>query len=155
MESLQTIRDSALTFLSIREHARAELRQKLLNKQFPRDAIEQVLTQLQAENLQSDARFTESWIRSRANRGYGPLRIRYELQQHEIADHLLQEFLDTNDAQWNDAARQVRHKKFGDGLPRDLKQKAKQIRFLQYRGFNTTQIKYALMALSVEDENLE
>ena len=144
MELLQTIRDHALNFLSIREHARAELRQKLLSKKFPLEAIEPVLTQLQADDLLSDARFTESFIRGRMNKGYGPVRIRYELQQLQIAEDLLNELLDSRDVQWIEAAQRVRQKKFGESVPTDMKQKAKQIRFLQYRGFNTVHIKHAI-----------
>jgi len=152
MELLQTIRDHALNFLSIREHARAELRQKLLSKKFPLDGIEQVLMQLQADDLLSDARFTESFIRSRRNKGWGPVRIRYELQQHQIAEDLLNELLDSHDEQWTEAARRVRQKKFGTAIATDMKQKAKQIRFLQYRGFNTTHIKHAITDPSEDDD---
>ncbi len=150
MSELQPrIRDSALNFLAIREHSQLELRQKLLRKDFPLELINQVLVQLHAENLQSDARFTESFIRSRANKGQGCLRIRYELQQLGIAAAVVNEYLDENDELWQQLAQQVRKKKFGTALPRDPKQKAKQIRFLQYRGFSATQIQ---RALRLEDE---
>lgn len=149
MELKQKIRDSALNFLAIREHSRLELRQKLLNKTFPAEWVDQVLAQLHAENLQSDARFAESFIRSRANKGQGCLRIRYELQQLGIAAAVVNEHLDENDELWQQLAHQVRKKKFGTALPRDPKQKAKQIRFLQYRGFSATQIQ---RALRLEDE---
>lgn len=151
-ESLQTIRDSALNFLSIREHARAELRQKLLNKKYSPNAVDQVLTQLQIDDLLSETRFTESFIRSRRNKGYGPIRIRYELQQHGIVAPMLDELLDSHDPQWTRVARRERQKKFSISPPLDLKQKAKQIRFLQYRGFSTTQIKEAFMSSSEGDE---
>lgn len=149
LELQPRIRDSALNFLAIREHSQLELRQKLLRKDFPLELINEVLNQLHAENLQSDARFTESFIRSRINKGQGYLRIRYELQQLGISAALLNEYLDENDAQWQQLAQQVRKKKFGTALPRDPKQKAKQIRFLQYRGFSATQIQ---RALRLEDE---
>lgn len=145
MELQQRIRDSALNFLAIREHSRLELRQKLLRRDFPSELIDPVLNQLSADNLQSDVRFTESFIRSRTNKGQGFLRIRYELQQLGINSVLIAEYLDENDERWLQLAQQVRTKKFGDTLPRDPKQKAKQIRFLQYRGFSATQIQSAFI----------
>ncbi|MEZ5671543.1 MAG: regulatory protein RecX [Thiotrichaceae bacterium] len=100
----------------------------------------------------SEARFTESFIRSRRNKGYGPIRIRYELQQHGIVEPMLSELLDSHDPQWTRVARRERHKKFGTSLSLDLKQKAKQIRFLQYRGFSTAQIKEAFMSSEADEE---
>ncbi len=45
---------------------------------------------------------------------------------------------------WVDRAREVRQKKFGKSLPADYAGKAKQARFLQYRGFTGAQIRQAL-----------
>ena len=45
---------------------------------------------------------------------------------------------------WNELAAEVRCKKFGASLPADFNRKAKQMRFLQYRGFSAEQINAAM-----------
>ena len=46
--------------------------------------IEHVIERCLQENWLNDARFAESYIRSRSSGGYGPLRIALELQQRVL-----------------------------------------------------------------------
>jgi regulatory protein len=48
------------------------------------------------------------------------------------------------DLDWHELARAVRAKRFGAARPRDYKERARQARFLQYRGFDAAQIRSAL-----------
>ena len=50
-----------------------------------------MLDELEQENLLSDARYTEAYIRQRGARGYGPDRIRQELRQKGVDGCLLAE----------------------------------------------------------------
>ena len=52
----------------------------------------------------------------------------------------------TEDARfdWDALARETRVKRFGRSLPDDFKEKARQMRFLEYRGFGHDQIRRAL-----------
>ncbi len=129
-----------MNFLVRREHSQAELRRKLLQRYDSNNVIEQVLQQLVEQRLQSDARFTEIYIRMRAERGYGPVRINDELQQRGISDAIIAEFLEADDAMWFDYAKAVWKKKYGKQLPQSYHERAKQMRFLQYRGFTMAQI---------------
>jgi len=95
---------------------------------------------LAAEGLQSDERFTESYIHHRIDRGYGPLRIRRELQERGVGEDLLEAALDSLETDWHQAAALVREKKFGSAPPSDFKEQSRQSRFLQYRGFSGEQI---------------
>jgi len=139
-DRLTPIRQKAMLLLGQREHSRSELKQKLTRYAFEMPLIEQILTQLQADDLLSEERFIESFLRSRIAKGYGPLRIQQELRQRGITDYSIE----MNDEVWIERACHVRQKRFGQGFPRDLHEKAKQMRFLQYRGFNSAQIKMAL-----------
>lgn len=112
--------------------------------------IEEVLEQLVAENLLSDERYTESYIRSRSGRGYGPERIRQELRQRGADSGLLENALSTLEVDWVALAREVRFKKFGGEPPVDFSNKAKQVRFLIYRGFGS---EIASEALSFSDQD--
>ena len=145
-ETLKQIKQQALNFLARREHASLELRRKLLSKGFDAQLIDQVLTQLQESKILSDERFLESFVRSRINKGQGPLRIQQELQQRGLAGEPIAEKLDMLSVEWVERAQQVRQKRFGQSLPHNTRDKVKQMRFLQYRGFTNTQIKAALTA---------
>ena len=60
-----------------------------------------------------------------------------------LESELIERCLDEN-PDWVERARSVRQKKFGKSLPADYAGKAKQARFLQYRGFTGAQIRQAL-----------
>lgn len=129
------IRNCALNLLARREHSQQELRAKLLLREFAREEIEQILQILKQENLQSDVRFAESYTRMRINRGYGPLRIGMELQQRGVDSDLIAANLAQDNEFWLDKMDEVKRKKFGNKIAKDFPEKAKQMRFLQYRGF--------------------
>ena len=101
-----------------------------------------VIDDLKVQGLQSDDRFTEAYIHSRIQRGYGPVRIRQELRERRVSGDLIDQYVDVSEFNWKQHALQVREKKFGHSLPSSYKDKAKQSRFLQYRGFTGDQIKY-------------
>jgi len=142
--SVKQAHHSAIDYLSRREHASQELHNKLLRKGFEEYVINRVLTQLRVDNLQSDERFAESYIRSRTNKGFGPLRIQQELRERGITEELLQDMLESSDTDWIKLARQAKQKRFGQNLPQNQRELAKQIRFMQYRGFTSSQVKAAL-----------
>ena len=104
----------------------------------------EVVRQLEAERLLSDDRFMESLIRARRNRGDGPLRIQKELQEKGVAPEAIAGWLDATSQDWIDNIRRVQRKKFGTRLPRNYTERARQARFLQYRGFTYDQIQQLL-----------
>lgn len=102
-----------------------------------------MLDQLAREGLQSDRRYAETYLDSRARKGYGPVRIRQELRERGIADSLIDESLDASALDWTAVLAAVRDKKFGGAPPADFNERARQSRFLQYRGFSAEQIRRA------------
>ncbi len=140
----RTLRGVALDLLSRREHSTRELQDKLLSRDFELDEIRPVLQTLSREGLLSDERFVESFIHSRMGRGSGPVKIRLELRQRGISDELIETWLDERDERWNASAEAVRVKKFGSALPTEYRERARQTRFLQYRGFTPEQIRRVL-----------
>jgi regulatory protein len=138
------IRFAAMDLLTGREFSRSELAKKL-DKRFDKDrAIKGVLDQLQEEGLQCDQRFAEAFVRSRLYRGHGMARIRLDIRQKGISDDLFESAIEAAEINWFELARDVAKRKFGGRAAGDQKEKAKRMRFLQYRGFNFDQIKYAL-----------
>ena len=133
----------ALDLLARREHSRRELERKLGARDFPTEIIDATLMELTASGALAEARFTESFVRSRAARGQGPVRIRMELAERGIAADDSAAMLQ-GEQDWHALARAVRAKRFGPTSPKDFKERARQARFLQYRGFDAAQIKSAL-----------
>jgi regulatory protein len=95
---------------------------------------------LAREGLQSDERYTESYIHHRISRGYGPVYIRRELQQRGVPGEMVEHMFASLDVDWSRAIETVREKKFGRSMPADFKERSRQSRFLQYRGFSGEQI---------------
>jgi len=143
-KTYNTTRLSAMNYLARREHSVRELHQKLKSKQFPGEVIDKVIADLGAEGLQSDSRYTENYIRMRSGKGYGPQRIRIELGERGISSELIDNSLESSGIDWYDHAMAVRQKKFGTEIKTDWKEISKQSRFLQYRGFTSDQIQYAV-----------
>jgi regulatory protein len=137
-------RKKAMDLLARREHARGELERKLAAAGFDTDVVADALQQLSEEGLQSDRRFVESFVQSRINQGKGPLRIHADLGQRGIAAGLVDEVLGEAGEDWYELARQARVKKFGRSQPDGFREKARQMRFLQYRGFEPDQIRAAV-----------
>lgn len=134
------IRQTALTLLAIREHSEQELHRKLTTKGYPQTEITPLLKTLTEENLLSNARFTESYINSRRNKGYGPIRIHAELLIRGVSQDVIDHHLKMADNAWFEAAKRLWQKRFKGSIPCDYKTRAKQMRFLQYRGFTSDHI---------------
>ena len=136
----QSLRERAMNFLARREHSVHELIQKLVKAEFEIDDITNVITRLTEQDLQSDQRFAENYTRYRSNRGFGSQKIRQELKERGVAVDLINDALEQQNIDWFAIAVTVRSKRFGEQNPDDFKERAKQQRFLQYRGFTHEQI---------------
>lgn len=134
------VRKRAMDLLARREHGRLELERKLVQRGCPQDMASQALSELEHEGLLSDERFTESLVQTRCEQGHGPVRIRHDLRQKGVADSIIDRWLDERSEQWLALIARVKQQKFGDNLPGDYKERARQARFLQSRGFTAEQI---------------
>ena len=141
---LKQVRHAAMGLLARREHGRQELYHKLCHKGYSAELCEQAVDELQAEGLLSDQRYAASYIRARAERGYGSERIRQELKEKGVSTSLISAELQQAETDWFVLAQEVRLKRFGEIPPADYQERAKQMRFLQYRGFSHEQIRHAL-----------
>ncbi|HEX7647489.1 MAG TPA: recombination regulator RecX [Noviherbaspirillum sp.] len=151
MAKLQmSLKARALKYLSAREHSRIELARKLARYAQDGDDIESILDSLESAKLLSDARFSESLIHRRAAR-FGNSRILSELQSHGIDGESLNEIKSTLGEDEAQRAAEVWRRKFGQP-PADAAERAKQMRFLQQRGFSSAAIRHALKSASLEDD---
>ena len=150
-EAERVCRRRAMDLLARRDHSRLELARKLTGRGFEPALVEQVLDDLVRDSLLEEDRFVESFIRWRVRKGQGPVRIRGELAQRGIAEASVSTALAEADCDWSALAAQVRTKKFGAVAPEDFKERARQSKFLQYRGFETEQVRAALDLASDSD----
>jgi len=133
-----------MNLLARREQSFFELVQKLSGK-YPdfdkHEVILPALEKLRAENLQSDERFVESYVRYRKTKGMGPLKIGIELEQKGVNSSLVQDELYSEANDWAEECRKVMLRKYPEGLAKKLEEKQKQYRFLNQRGFDSEQIR--------------
>lgn len=138
-------RNIALDILARREHSALELREKLLAREFAADEVDQTLSALTADGLLNEQRFIDSFLASYTRRGRGPLWLRAELERRGIGAAQVSEALAGQDVDWAAEARAVREKRFGASPPADYAERARQSRFLQYRGFSSEQVREVFM----------
>ena len=139
-----------MRYLARREYGRAELHARLLPYATPEDDVEAVLDELVKRGWQSDGRATEQMIHARRSR-FGTQRIAHELKQKGISDELVNAALPKLKAGELAAAHEVWQRKFG-AVPQDAKEKAKQMRFLQSRGFSMEVIFKVMKAVGLEGD---
>jgi len=146
-----SLKARALRYLSAREHSRLELARKLARHAQEGDDIEQLLDMLEAAKFLSQSRFCDSLINRRGQR-FGNSRIMAELQSHGVSGK------DLSDAKVGLAdgevarARNVWQRKFGHADV-GVANRAKQMRFMQQRGFSHQAIKVAMAGVMPEEEN--
>jgi len=121
------------------------LNEPFSNEHLPKESlsalVEIEVAKLTESGLQSDARLAESFIRARANRGQGPIKVKMELRQKGLSDDIIQQTMMESEVDWQTLAIEVSAKKFSrDFSPSDPKQRARRQRFLQQRGFSFEQI---------------
>lgn len=148
LDNAVAVRRTAMDLLARREHGRVELARKLRQRGAPAELIEPALDRLADEGLLSEARYLESFVRMRANAGYGPLRIREELAQRGLSRADIEQALQESGFDWNEQLRDAWQRKFAGELPSDPRERAKQGRFLGYRGFSPEMIGRLLRGLS-------
>ena len=129
--------------LARREHSAGDLSRRLRDKGYDAALTAEVIGRLLAERLLDDNRYIDNFIRSHAARGHGPLRIRMELRQLDLAGPPVEDAIAAF-SDWPARARAARLKKFGPTLPASPADRAQQMRFLGYRGFTSAQVRVAL-----------
>jgi len=134
---------AAVALLSRRDFCSSELRQALRTQGFESTTIEGVIAELIERGYLNDERYAQQYVTLHAERGQGPLRIRRELEQLGVEPQLIEAVLGASE-DWARRAREVRIRRFGLSPPSSWPQKAKQARFLQYRGFSNDHIRAAL-----------
>lgn len=128
------LKSYAYALLCRKEYSKSELIEKLLQYAIDPDEVNKVVEQLTEYGYQSDQRVAEQTLRSQRFQGKGPQRIKQKLLQKSVNSSYIEEQLQEID--WTAEAYQLKVRKFGTDIEKDAKKRAKQIRFLQYRGYD-------------------
>ncbi|SDH76001.1 regulatory protein [Pseudomonas flavescens] len=135
LDNVQAVRHTAMDLLARREHGRVELSRKLRQRGASDEHIEVALDRLSEEGLLCEARYLESFISYRARSGFGPQRIREDLSQRGLGRADVEQALRDSGIDWRDGLQQTWQRKFAGQLPTDARERARQMRFLVYRGY--------------------
>ena len=133
------LRERAMRLLARREHSRAELARKLGQSGFDACDIEPLLDEFEEMEWLSDRRFAESYVADHRTRA-GAVKLAFDLRQRGVADNIIEAVLSDNRDSELERAQAVWQKKFGSA-PADMTEKARQMRFLQSRGFGAEVIR--------------
>jgi regulatory protein len=137
------VRAAALALVARREHSSGEATAALLRKGYDAAVVAATVADLQQERLLDDARYSEALVRMLTGRGQGPQRVRHALHEAGLSQEAAAAALDTA-PDWKLLAAEVRRRKFGANVPKSWPERARQMRFLQYRGFSKDHIASAL-----------
>lgn len=151
----------AFYYLSKKELSRHELKTKLIAKDCDPQAVDELLDEFAQKGYQSDTRFATMLVRETVRKGRGVRYLTDSLKKagldvkdfggmdeliamsdvDSVADGTILDDDNKDDDRddeinWLKLAVEVRCKKYGNAIPKDPKEKARQLRFLQYRGFD-------------------
>ena len=143
------LRSYAFAVLTRKEYAKAELIEKLSLYAEDRNEVLELVEELARENYQSDQRVAETMLSSQKRKGKGPNQIKMKLKNKKIDTALIADELKETD--WIQQAYELKVKKYGTDVTKDPKIKAKQIRFLMYRGFEIDAIMKAVSRKSNDE----
>ncbi len=143
------LRSYAFAVLTRKEYSKAELIEKLALYAEDRDEVIELVEELATQLYQSDQRVAETVLSSQKRKGKGPARIKLALKNKKIDSSLIADEIQEID--WLTEAYQLKVKKYGVEVTKDPKLKAKQIRFLQYRGFDLDTIFKAISRCEGDD----
>ena len=135
---------AALRLLNRRDHCAAELVARLVERGAEAAQAEAVVAKLIAERFLDDARYAEHYVAAHVERGQGPLRISQELTARGMAPGIVEAAVASRDEAWTAHCVALRRRRFGDAVPAEWAERARQARFLQYRGFSADQVRAAL-----------
>jgi regulatory protein len=133
----------AVALLARRDYASGELSAKLCERGYERAVVQDLIERLRARRLLNDERYAGHFVQYHSARGQGPVRIRRDLEAVGVDPTLIDVALETV-PDWAALAREVRRRRFGVEPPQLWREKGRQARFLQYRGFSNDHIRTAL-----------
>ena len=120
--------------LARRDYGREELLKKLKTYALDPDEAVRLADEMESKKYVDDKRVAQSIVRNEISKGCGPRKIQMTLKNKKIDVDGLDDSL--KEVDWFQQAYDLKVRKFGEAVTKDQKEKARQIRFLTYRGFD-------------------
>ncbi|WP_241959331.1 regulatory protein RecX [Vibrio cyclitrophicus] len=130
---VQELYDQAVELLAKRDYSSGDLRYQL-SRLAESDTVEQVMEKLLSHHYVNDERLIEREIEKQLLKRHGSARIKQELRKKGLDSLLIEQALEDLDVDWFELCLEAKQKKFGEAKPKDMNEKGKMIRYLQYRG---------------------
>ena len=150
IETESEARSYLFDLLARRDYPRAQLAQKLTQRECPPEVAAKVLDQFEADGYLSDQRFVDSQVRQRFEQGQGRRKIEFELRQKGVSNQLIEEALGATDIEPKQVALDYYRRRYGETVAQDQKERAKRMRHMAGRGFGFDEINHA-MRYQLED----
>jgi regulatory protein len=138
-EFFASVYNKALDIISRREHSEKEIKNKLLKKFDTSELIDEVILKLIENNLINNFRFAQMYVHVRKRKGFGPMKIQFELMTRGINDSISSTAI-SEEGSWKEAAQLAFNKKFKNGASNHFNERHKQKSFLRNRGFSFEEI---------------
>lgn len=140
------LRNRAFYWLSKRDFSEYDFRKKLDKVCEDEILKEDLIADFIKNDFLNESRYVRAVVKTKVASGLGLVRIRNDLRPHGIKSEQVDAFVETLEVDWFEKAKATYHKKYGVTEIADHKERAKRYRFLQYRGFGSDEIKYAMAA---------
>lgn len=151
----EAARQKGIALLARRDYGSAELRERLLAVPFAAAAVESAILALENARFLDDGRYAEHFVAYHSGRGQGPRRIRLEMRGKGLPEYLITGAINEAAPVWAERAQALRRRRFGVEAPGTLEERARQSRFLLYRGFTPAQVRLAFVVDQVDLEDLD
>ncbi|OQX26586.1 MAG: hypothetical protein BWK80_09745 [Desulfobacteraceae bacterium IS3] len=134
----------AIRLLSMRNHTKYEIRQKLKRRGVTAENILRVLSECERLRYVDDEKTAQFYLKELGAKGYGKHRIRFAMKEKGLADALTEKLLseEHSDADEMENARRLFQRRIARfNREKDAgKRREKIYRFLSYRGFSRSVI---------------
>lgn len=136
----QELYDYAVSLLAKKNYSSGDMHRQLARLTEKMDGVEHVLRRLTDNHYLNDPQLIAYLFDKHIKKLHGPTRIKQEIRQKGFPPGLIEQEIEKSDVDWYELAKEARVRKFGEALPDDPKEKNKQIRYLQYKGFTMDMI---------------
>lgn len=132
--------DYAITLLAKKDYSSGSLHRLLSKLTENEEDVDRVVRRLSDNHYLNDTQLINNLIDKYIKKLHGPTRIKQEIRQKGFSQELIEQKIEASGIDWYSMAKEARIKKFSDTPPSEQKEKAKQIRYLQYKGFSMDMI---------------
>lgn len=141
----QELYDHAVSLLAKRDYSSGELTRTLVKMTENSECVDSALQRLIVSGYLDDERLVIHLVDKHIRKKHGPTRIKQEIRQKGFPQELVEQTLEKAGVDWYAMARELKVSKFGEDRAADAKEKNKQVRYLQYKGFSMDIIFEALV----------